>query len=104
MTTTSSLNPDYGKRAARDKAMVDLMKLGSEPCRMIKALADFWNSWELPCGSDDPDQITAFRELCEATLGDWDIAQEIEPVAETRQHLGEVLASAAPCFRIFTWW
>jgi hypothetical protein len=76
------LNPDYDQRAARHKAVADLLKLDSEGCRHIKAFADVLNSWDPrePTSDDEVsraaghEQITAFRELCEAMLGEWPMA------------------------------
>jgi hypothetical protein len=89
------LNPDYDEHAVFHKAVLDLIKLDAEGCRIVKAVAaaiidyDHWLPLE-PTSEFDYDrgkfdeQRDAFYDLCKAMLDNCDLAYRLAPLAQTR--------------------
>src|SRR5215469_8449800 len=111
---------DHYERAVFHKAVLDLLKLDAEGCRIVKAVAaaviayDHW----LPLGptsEDDYDrakideQCDAFHDLCQAMLGNCDLAYRlawrrlggsIRPRSKPRKptmHAAQIAIAAAKC-------
>lgn len=101
------LNGDYDGRTVFNKAVLDLLKLDAEACRIIAQIAealiefDAWKRKPIPRGhaydrATGDEQIAAVLSLCKAMPGDFELVLRLAPLARSREQTqGEIEADNA---------